>query len=74
MGRFQSGIGLLAQNLPGLPILPMRLDGVWKMKREGRRFAHRGEITVRIGQPITFQRGLTAEEIARDLEARIRVL
>jgi long-chain acyl-CoA synthetase len=45
MAPFQSGIGLLAENLR-LPIIPMRLDGVWQMKREGRRLAHIGEITV----------------------------
>jgi long-chain acyl-CoA synthetase len=38
MAAFQSGIGLLAQNL-GLPIIPMRLDGVWQMKQERRRQA-----------------------------------
>ena len=53
MAAFQSGIGLLAENLR-LPIIPMRLDGVWQMKREGRRFAHFGEITVRIGAPVSF--------------------
>jgi len=36
MVAFQPGIGILAQNL-GLPIIPMRLDGVWGMKRERRR-------------------------------------
>ena len=39
MAPFQSGIGLLAENLR-IPIVPMRLDGVWKMKREHRRLAH----------------------------------
>src|SRR5260370_39401108 len=29
MASFQSGIGLLSKNL-GLPIIPMRLDGVWQ--------------------------------------------
>ena len=38
MAKFQSGIGLLAENLR-IPIVPMRIEGVWKMKRERRRFA-----------------------------------
>src|SRR3989441_11777054 len=42
MAAFQSGIGLLAENLR-IPIVPMRLDGVWKMKRERRRLARFGE-------------------------------
>jgi len=67
MAAFQSGIGIFAQNL-GLPIVPMRLDGVWGMKRERRRLAHRGEITVHIGKPVTFERGTAEEEIARQLQ------
>jgi long-chain acyl-CoA synthetase len=66
MAPFQSGIGLLAQNLQ-LPIIPMRLDGVWGMKRERRRLAHRGEITVHIGEPIFFPIETKPEEIARAL-------
>jgi long-chain acyl-CoA synthetase len=70
---FQSGIGLLAENL-GIPIIPMRLDGVWQMKRERRRLAHVGEITVRIGAPVTFAPGTPPDEIARRLESLVQGL
>jgi len=70
---FQSGIGLLAENL-GIPIIPMRLDGVWQMKREHRRLAHFGEITVRIGAPVTFPPGTPPDEIAHGLESLVRSL
>jgi long-chain acyl-CoA synthetase len=73
MAPFQSGIGLLAENLR-LPIVPMRLDGVWQMKRERRRLAHRGEITVHMGKPVTFPGGTPFEQIASDLEAIVRNL
>jgi long-chain acyl-CoA synthetase len=73
MAPFQSGIGLLAENL-GIPIVPMRLDGVWQMKRERRRLAHIGEIVVRIGTPVTFPTGRPADEIARKLESLVRAL
>jgi long-chain acyl-CoA synthetase len=73
MAPFQSGIGLLAENL-GLPIIPMRLNGVWQMKREGRRLARIGEITVRIGVPVTFSDGTTPDEIAGRLESLVRSL
>jgi len=73
MAPFQSGIGLLAENL-GIPIVPMRLDGVWQMKRERRRLAHIGEITVRIGRPMTFASGTSADEIARILESAVSSL
>jgi long-chain acyl-CoA synthetase len=70
MAAFQNGIGLLAENLR-LPIIPMRLDGVWQMKRERRRLAHIGEITVRIGPPSVFPPDTLPEEIARSLESRV---
>jgi long-chain acyl-CoA synthetase len=73
MAPFQSGIGLLAENLR-LPIIPMRLDGVWQMKREGRRLAHVDEITVRIGTPIVFAPDAPPEEIARALEVLVKKL
>jgi long-chain acyl-CoA synthetase len=73
MAAFQGGIGLLAENLR-LPIVPMRLDGVWQMKRERRRLAHFGEITVRIGSPVAFPPGTPADEIARRLESLVRAL
>lgn len=68
MAPFRSGIGLLAENLR-LPIVPMRIDGVWQLKREGRRLAHFGEINVRIGAPVVFPPETSPEEIARQLES-----
>ena len=73
MAPFQSGIGLLAENL-SLPIIPMRLDGVWQMKREHRRLARFGELTVRIGAPLSFPPATSAEAIARKLEDVVRSL
>jgi len=73
MAPFRPGIGLLAENL-GLPVVPMRLDGVWQMKRERRRLAHLGEITVRIGAPITFVEGTPLAEIAERLETIVKGL
>jgi long-chain acyl-CoA synthetase len=73
MTAFQGGIGLLAENL-GIPIVPMRLDGVWGMKRQRRRLAHLGEITVRIGAPVSFPAGTPPDGIARALESLVRSL
>jgi long-chain acyl-CoA synthetase len=70
MAPFQSGIGLLAENL-ALPIIPIRLDGVWQMKKEHRRLAHFGEITVHIGAPVTFPVGTAADEAARQLQSLV---
>jgi long-chain acyl-CoA synthetase len=73
MVPFQSGIGLLAQNLR-IPIVPIRLDGVWQMKRERRRLAHFGEIRVNIGEPVSFAADASPEQIAARLQNVIRSL
>jgi len=73
MAAFQPGIGILAQNL-GLPIIPMRLDGVWGMKRERRRRAHRGEITVHIGRPVLSSTGVSKDEFAQRLYLLVKSL
>ena len=73
MVRFQSGIGLLAQNLR-IPIVPIRLDGVWQMKQQHRRLAHLGELTIHIGAPVTFPQDTPPAEIASQLQALVRSL
>jgi len=67
MVPFQQGIGLLAQNLQ-IPIVPMRLDGVWQMKQQRRRLAHRSELTVHIGAPVTFPPDTPLAEITSRLQ------
>jgi long-chain acyl-CoA synthetase len=73
MDKFQSGVGLLAENL-NVPIVPMRIDGVWKMRREGRRIAKRGEIVIRIGSSVRFAPGTPPGEVANRLRQIITEL
>jgi long-chain acyl-CoA synthetase len=73
MVAFQPGIGLLAKNLR-IPIVPMRLDGVWQMKREHRRLARLGELTVHIGPPVKFPPDTPPAEIASRLRELVRSL
>ena len=73
MAPFQSGIGLLAENL-ALPVIPMRLDGLWRMKKEHRRLARLGEITVHIGAPVAFAPNTPAQEITRRLQSIVSSL
>ena len=64
---FRAGIGLLANNL-GIPVLPMRIVGLFELKQAGKKFAPPGKIRVRIGQPIKFTDGRAPERIAEELE------
>jgi len=70
---FRAGIGLLANNL-GIPVLPMRIVGLFEVKQAGKKFALPGKIRVRIGQPIRFSEGRSPERIARELQKAVEEL
>jgi long-chain acyl-CoA synthetase len=70
---FRTGVGLLANNLR-IPILPMRIDGLFEIKSAGKRFAAPGKIQVRIGKPTQFAPECDPEEIARALQKAVEDL
>ncbi|HYL17003.1 MAG TPA: AMP-binding protein [Terriglobales bacterium] len=71
--QFQAGIGILADRL-GIPVVPMRIDGLFEVKQSGRKFALPGRITVRVGAPLKFAADTKAEAIARQLQKRVEEL
>jgi long-chain acyl-CoA synthetase len=73
MNPFRAGIGLLAGNL-GIPVLPMRIDGLFEVKQAGRRFAAPWRISVRIGNPMKFLPGADPQEIAEQLQRAVEKL
>jgi long-chain acyl-CoA synthetase len=73
MAPFRAGIGILAQTLK-IPILPMRIDGLFPLKQQERSVARRGEITIVVGEPVELQDGRSEEEIARRLEEIVKGL
>ena len=73
MSPFRGGIGILAQQLK-VPVVPLRIDGLFPLKSEQRHFARRGEIKVIVGEPMQFPETMSEEEIARDLESRVKSL
>jgi long-chain acyl-CoA synthetase len=70
---FRSGIGLLVNNL-SIPVIPMRIDGLFEIKNAGKRFAPPGKIRVRIGEPVRFDPGSDPQWIARELQKRVETL
>jgi long-chain acyl-CoA synthetase len=64
---FRSGVGMLAQKLD-IPVVPLRIDGLYDMKLSGRKIARRGQLRVMIGKPLRFDPETPAEEITRQLE------
>ena len=73
MNPFRNGIGLLAVNL-GIPVLPMRIDGLFELKQAGRHFAAPWRIRVKIGKPIRFDSHADPERIAAQLQQLVSEL
>lgn len=70
---FRAGVGLLANNLD-VPVLPMRIVGLFEVKQAGQRFARPWRIGVRIGRPMRFPAGSDPAQIARELQSAVEVL
>ena len=64
---FRAGIGLLAKNL-AIPVVPMRIDGLFELKQAGKKFARPGQIRVKIGALARFAPETEPEVITRELE------
>lgn len=80
LAAFRGGIGLLATRLH-LPVVPVRIDGLWELaqarlagKSSRLKPAPRGAVKVTIGEAVTFAAETDAEEIARELERRVKEL
>ena len=70
---FKAGIGLLANEL-NIPVIPIKLDGLFELKQKRELFPRPGAVSVTFGEPISFSPELAAEEITRELERRVREL
>ncbi|MGA7907486.1 MAG: AMP-binding protein [Candidatus Sulfotelmatobacter sp.] len=73
MNPFRAGIGLLAENLD-IPVVPVRILGLFEVKQAGRKFARPWEICVRIGKPVKFEPGTDPEKAALALQEKVSEL
>jgi long-chain acyl-CoA synthetase len=73
MLAFRSGTGLLAINL-GIPVVPMRIDGLFEVKQARKKWARPYSISVKIGRPQRFLPGRDPGEIARELQGEVEAL
>jgi long-chain acyl-CoA synthetase len=73
LGPFRAGVGLLAERL-NIPVVPVRIDGLFELKQAGKKVTRPGRIKVTIGAPVRYPPGTAAEEIARDLRERVQRL
>ncbi len=70
---FRAGVGLLAQRL-NIPIVPMRLGGLFDLRQKNQIFARPGHVQVAIGKPVRFAADQDANDIAKELERRVMEL
>ena len=73
LAPFRSGIGLLAARLK-IPVVPMRLDGLFELRQNNRTLARPGHVKVTIGPPVRFSADQDPEQIARDLQRQVEEL
>ena len=67
---FRAGIGVLANQL-NIPVVPVRLDGLFDMKKTNRILHRPGQVRVTIGAPVHFPPDRDSREIALELERRV---
>ncbi|HEV2707317.1 MAG TPA: AMP-binding protein [Pyrinomonadaceae bacterium] len=71
LNPFMAGTGLLAAQL-GVPVVPVRIDGLYELKRAGRRgYARPGTVSVSFGAPTSYTPDTEATEISADLQRRV---
>jgi long-chain acyl-CoA synthetase len=70
---FRAGIGVLAARL-NLPIVPLRIDGLFEFRKAGKKRTPWGAVRVSIGRPVRFPPGADPAEITRELEQAVAAL
>lgn len=70
MASFKTGIGLLAVNL-GVPVVPVRIDGLFELKERRQYFSPPGQVCVHIGAPVHYSHQEEATQITTDLQERV---
>jgi len=70
---FRAGIGLLANHLR-VPVVPLRIHGLFEIKRSGKKLARPGKIRICVGRPIQFAPELDPNQIAQALQEAVENL
>ena len=70
MGMFKSGVGILVQEL-NVAIVPVKLEGLYELKRRRQYFAAPGMVRVIFGEQVTFESDTKPSQIAQELQKRV---
>jgi long-chain acyl-CoA synthetase len=70
---FKAGIGLMVADLRA-PVVPISINGLFELKRQRKYSARAGEVSVKIGEPVSFAQDADPEHITSELETRVASL
>ena len=73
IATFKAGVGLVAVHAR-VPVLPVRIDGLWEVLPPGARRPHRRAVSVRFGQPLVAEVDESPRAFTERLEAAVRAL
>jgi long-chain acyl-CoA synthetase len=73
MGHFKPGIGMLAKAL-NVPVIPIKLEGLYELKRRQQYFADPGMVRVHIGEPVMFTTDADLTNFTEELQRRLTSL
>lgn len=73
MNPFMDGIGLLVRQLE-VSIVPIKIEGLFPLKERRQYFARPGQVAVKFGTAISFDREKDPTEIVHELERRVAEL
>jgi 1-acyl-sn-glycerol-3-phosphate acyltransferase len=73
IGAFRPGVGFLAVEL-GIPVVPIRMEGLFGIFPKGRRLPHPGRVTVQFGAPLRFAKDVSHRAATTAIEAAVRGL
>ncbi|MEW6127220.1 MAG: AMP-binding protein [Acidobacteriota bacterium] len=66
---FMRGTGLLVEGL-NIPVVPVKIDGLFELKQKGKHFALPGQIKITFGESVSYA-NRDADFITRDLQQRV---
>lgn len=73
LAPLKSGIGLLARGL-GIPVVPIYLDGPFRILPKGRTRPRPGPVRVVVGRPLRFDASASPQEATERIQAALREL
>jgi 1-acyl-sn-glycerol-3-phosphate acyltransferase len=73
IGAFRPGVGFLAVEL-GIPVVPIRTEGLFGIFPKGGRLPHPGRATVHFGAPLGFAKDVSHRAATATIEAAVRAL